>query len=39
VRALVRRLGGAITVSSKFGEGTVFTVTLPKLIEMTSEAA
>ncbi|HZB63007.1 MAG TPA: PAS domain-containing sensor histidine kinase, partial [Microvirga sp.] len=39
VRALVRRLGGAITVSSKFGEGTVFTVTLPKPIEMTSEAA
>jgi PAS domain S-box-containing protein len=39
VRALVRRLGGTIAVSSKFGEGTSFTLTLPKSIGMNSEAA
>jgi PAS domain S-box-containing protein len=39
VRALVRRLGGTIAVSSTFGEGSVFTVTLPKISAMSSEAA
>ncbi|WP_091134623.1 PAS domain-containing sensor histidine kinase [Microvirga guangxiensis] len=39
VRALVRRLGGAISVKSRLGEGTTFTVTLPKYISMSSEAA
>jgi signal transduction histidine kinase len=39
VRALVRRLGGMITVSSRLGEGTTFTVVLPKSISMSSEAA
>lgn len=39
VRALVRRLGGTISVSSRFGEGSTFTVTLPKYISINSEAA
>ena len=39
VRALVRRLGGTIAVSSRLGEGTTFTVVLPKAISMNSEAA
>lgn len=30
VRALSHRLGGTVTVSSRFGEGTVFSVTLPR---------
>lgn len=34
VRALVRRLGGDVTVSSKIGEGTLFTVDLPKKAPM-----
>ena len=39
VRALVRRLGGSISVHSRVGEGSTFTVTLPKYISMSSEAA
>jgi signal transduction histidine kinase len=39
VRALVRRLGGTISVISRLGEGSTFTVTLPKSISMSSEAA
>lgn len=39
VRALVRRLGGTISVRSKLGEGSTFIVTLPKFIAMSSEAA
>ncbi|MGO4524702.1 PAS domain-containing protein [Microvirga sp. 2MCAF35] len=39
VRALVRRLGGTISVSSRRGEGSVFTVVLPSYLSMSSEAA
>lgn len=34
VRALVRRMGGDVTVTSVFGEGTTFTVDLPKKAQM-----
>ncbi|MBB4041525.1 PAS domain S-box-containing protein [Microvirga flocculans] len=37
VRALVRRLGGTISVSSQLGEGSTFTVTLPKSISLSAE--
>lgn len=30
VRALVRRMGGDVTVTSKFGQGTTFVIDLPK---------
>ncbi|EIM28903.1 PAS domain-containing protein [Microvirga lotononidis] len=39
VRALVRRLGGTISVSSRPEEGSIFTVALPSHISMSSEAA
>jgi PAS domain S-box-containing protein len=39
VRALVRRLGGTISVSSRLGEGSIFTVVLTSYISMSSEAA
>ncbi len=37
VRALVRRLGGNITVKSTLGEGSTFRVTLPKTLKATTE--
>jgi signal transduction histidine kinase len=30
VRALVRRLGGTMSLTSELGKGSVFTVTLPR---------
>ncbi|GGH22537.1 hypothetical protein GCM10007036_27600 [Alsobacter metallidurans] len=39
VRALVRRLGGTITVASELGVGTTFTVELPMVLELTTDAA
>jgi signal transduction histidine kinase len=38
VRALVRRLGGDITVSSRLGEGSAFQVELPKRFTVSNES-
>jgi signal transduction histidine kinase len=37
VRALVRRLGGQITLTSELGSGTTFQVRLPRNLRMKSE--
>lgn len=37
VRALVRRLGGEITMTSELGHGTTFRVTLPKTLQSVLE--
>jgi signal transduction histidine kinase len=33
VRALVRRLGGYMTLKSEFGQGSTFIVTLPRRMQ------
>ncbi|GAC1552610.1 MAG: CHASE3 domain-containing protein [Beijerinckiaceae bacterium] len=38
VRALVRRLGGDISVKSELGAGTTFRVSLPRVFRQTSES-
>ena len=38
-RALVRRLGGTISVSSEPGQGTTFVVTLPRVLTVSNEEA
>ncbi len=38
VRALVRRLGGYMTLKSELGEGTTFIVTLPRRIQLEEAA-
>ncbi|MGP9821114.1 CHASE domain-containing protein [Salinarimonas sp. NSM] len=38
-RALVRRLGGAIDVASIAGEGSTFTITLPKVLDDAAKAS
>lgn len=37
VRALVRRLGGEITMTSELGHGTTFRVTLPRKLQIVTE--
>jgi signal transduction histidine kinase len=39
VRALVRRMGGEITMTSELGRGTTFRVALPKKLQIQSEQA
>jgi signal transduction histidine kinase len=39
VRALVYRLGGAITCTSSLDQGAVFRVSLPKVLSLTEDNA